>query len=58
MDANKPKVGDEVLYIVHERAEIVSISESRTHVAIKVLTGPQKGQMFEAPWEKIVSLNK
>jgi hypothetical protein len=58
MDASKSKVGDEVFYVVLERAEIAAISNSRTHAIIKVLTGPQKGQQFEVPWEKLQTIDK
>ncbi len=58
MDAAKSKVGDEVFYVVIERAEIAAISDSRTHVIIKLLTGPQKGQPLEVPWEKLQTVDK
>jgi hypothetical protein len=54
MDAKKLQVGDEVMYTVQERAEVISI-DGTTHVTIKVLTGPQKGQQFSAPRDKINS---
>jgi hypothetical protein len=58
MDAAKAKVGDEVFYVVLERAELMAVSDSKTHAMIKVLTGPQKGQVFEVPWEKLRTLEK
>jgi len=58
MDARKFKVGDEVYYVVLERAEIASVSESKTHAVIKILTGPQKGQVFEVPTGKLEDVNK
>jgi len=49
---DKPKVGDEVLYTVHERTEVVAI-DGITHVTIKMRAGPQKGEQFLVPWDKI-----
>ena len=50
------KVGDVVWYSSAdetELAQIVAIRNTRTHATIRVLTGSQKGQAFEAPWGKI-----
>jgi hypothetical protein len=55
MDATKSKVGDEVFYVVLERAKIGAINDSGTHAVITLLTGPQKGQHLEVPWEKLQS---
>ena len=51
---DKGKVGDVVWYAVgpdtaRQQAKIIAISGS-THATIKLLTGPQSGQEFEAPW--------
>jgi len=58
MDAAKATVGDEVFYVVLERAKIGAISDSRTHAMITLLTGPQKGQHLEVPWEKLQTVDK
>jgi hypothetical protein len=51
---DKGNVGDVVWYAVgpdtaRQQAKIIAISGS-THATIKLLTGPQEGQEFEAPW--------
>jgi hypothetical protein len=46
------KVGDVVLYIAdkpRQQAEILALKIA-THAQIRILTGPQRGQEFEAPW--------
>lgn len=58
MNTVKAKVGDEVYYVVLERAEIMAVDNSETHAMIKVLTGLQKGQVFEAPWGKLLTADK
>jgi hypothetical protein len=50
----KANVGDVVWYVVgadtdRQQARITAISGS-THATIRLLTGPQSGQEFEAPW--------
>ncbi|MFZ0772573.1 MAG: hypothetical protein ACLP56_02565 [Candidatus Sulfotelmatobacter sp.] len=49
---DRGKVGDVVWYVVgsdRQQAKIIAVSGS-THATIKLLTGPQSGQEFEAPW--------
>jgi hypothetical protein len=58
MDAAKAKVGDEVFYVVLERVKIGAISVSGTSVMITLLTGPQKGQHLEVPWDKLHTVDK
>ena len=58
MNAMKSKVGDEVFYVPLERAEIVAISEDRTHATIKLLSGSQKGQLFRVFWDDLKTVNK
>lgn len=43
------KVGDVVWYTIREQAEILTINGS-TEATVCVVTGPQKGQGFTAPW--------
>jgi hypothetical protein len=54
MDAQKLKVGQEVMYTILERAKVLSI-DGATQVTIEVLTGPMKGQTLSVPREKINS---
>jgi hypothetical protein len=52
------KVGDVVWYLVGdtpELARLIDIRPSRTHATIRLLTGKQKGQEFDAPWGVIQS---
>jgi hypothetical protein len=54
LPVDKGRVGDVVWYTVgpdtaRQQAKIIAISGS-THATIKLLTGPQEGQEFEAPW--------
>jgi hypothetical protein len=58
MNISGANVGDEVFYTVLERAELMAVGENKTHAMIKVLTGPQKGQVFEVPWDKLQILEK
>jgi hypothetical protein len=47
------KNGDVVWYNVHETmelAQIIDIKRTKTHATIRLLTGKQRGQEFEAPW--------
>jgi hypothetical protein len=51
---DKGNVGDVVWYAVgsdaaRQKAKIIAIRGS-THATIKLLTGPQEGQEFDAPW--------
>jgi len=52
-------VGDAVWYVAgdRERAEIVKLSGA-THVVVRLLTGPCKGQEIEAPWGIIQPIAK
>lgn len=49
---DKAKLGDTVWYEVgidRQQAKIVAISGT-THATIRLLTGPQTGQVIDAPW--------
>ena len=55
------KIGDAVWYVVRdttELAKVTGVRDSRTHATIRLLTGKQKGQAFEAPWGVIESERK
>lgn len=54
------KVGDVVWYLVDEprqQGKITRINGS-THATIRLVTGPQAGQEFEAPWGIIEPLER
>ena len=56
----KPQIGDDVWYVIgndREQAKIIGI-EGTTHVRIRLMTGNQKGQEFEAPWGIVHPLKK
>lgn len=55
------KVGDVVWYLVGdttELAKLIAVGHSRTQATIRLLTGKQKGQEFDAPWGVIESERK
>jgi hypothetical protein len=58
MDVAKAKVGDEVFYVVLERAEILKIDDGRTLAIIKLLTGPLKDQILAAPLGELKTVGK
>jgi hypothetical protein len=54
----REKPGDVVWYVVGdttELAKLIAVRHSKTHATIRLLTGEQKGQEFEAPWGVIES---
>jgi hypothetical protein len=55
------KVGDVVWYVVGdttEFAKVIGLGHGRTDATIRLLTGKQKGQEFDAPWGVIESERK
>jgi len=58
MDASKVKVGIEVFYAPLEQAEIMAVRDDKTRAMIKLLTGPQKGEVIEVPLDDLRTIAK